>query len=233
MIKYRIREIEPESYDFRFYFDGDCFNKHSGDFNNTIFPLYYDHGTYCGLNEADYNDLKRDMDYCLTDVEDYINGYNGYKNVKEIMKDYNLPYSPKNAHALKEMAKQYWDKTEHFAEYMTIKTGKKWDIGCSHGYCQGDYVEIVYCIDNYKTEDIEIIGDIFLGCAKEFGVHELDEDGEEIDSCYGFFVADCQTRRDEDYKKIVCNDYGIPEEETELELIEGSHTYTKYTYKTI
>jgi len=51
------------------------------------------------------------------------------------------------------------------------------------------------------------------------------------DSCYGYIVADCQARRDEDYKKIVCEWAGIAEDETQLEMIDSYTTYTHANYR--
>ena len=79
--------------------------------------------------------------------------------------------------------------------------------------------------------------------AKEFCVIEIEdyqapetEDEEatytEKESCYGFFVADCEAWKDEDYKRIVCEWEGIDPEETQLEMIESSRTTTIYTYRT-
>ena len=102
------------------------------------------------------------------------------------------------------------------------------------GYCQGDYVKMVYCLDHYKN-GVEHYGEIWLGAAKEFCVITLDEDGEEGNSCSGFIVAGCQIKNwqesDSEYKRIVCEWSDINPEETRLEMIEGSKTYTKYTYR--
>lgn len=54
---------------------------------------------------------------------------------------------------------------------------------------------------------------------------------EEIDSCYGYIVADCEARDDEDYKKLVCEWACIDKAETRLEMIDGYHTYIKYDYR--
>lgn len=65
-----------------------------------------------------------------------------------------------------------------------------------------------------------------MGCGKEFCVIDVDEGGNETDECYGYIIADCQARQDEDYKKLVCEWDGINEEETRLEMIDGSTTQT-------
>ena len=56
--------------------------------------------------------------------------------------------------------------------------------------------------------------------------------GEEIDSCYGYIVADCEAFRDEEYKKLVSDWAGIKPEECTLEMIDGCSTHTTYNYRT-
>lgn len=70
-----------------------------------------------------------------------------------------------------------------------------------------------------------------MGCGKEFCVIDVDEDGNETDKCYGYIIADCQAWKDEDYKRLVCEWAGIDEEETRLEMIDGSTTQTIYSYR--
>lgn len=231
MIKHIIREVPPEQTNWEDYFDGDCFNENSGDYNNTIFPRVLDrHSMWTCLNKDEFERIHKEIRYVVYEVNEGI-GY-GYKNIKEIMLDYKLPYNPKNAHKLKEIAEADYDESEVIADYMTIKTGKKWSVEVGRGYMQGDYVELIYCTENYTEKNASIICDAILGCGKEFGVIEIDENGEEGDSCWGFFVTDSEAFRDEEYKAIVCKWDGLDESETRLEMIDGSHTYTKYTYRT-
>jgi len=98
------------------------------------------------------------------------------------------------------------------------------------GYCQGDYIEVVYCKEHHK-DGVRQYGEIWLGVAKEFDTIDLDENGEEIDTCGGYIVADCQVRTDEDYKRLVCDWACIPYEETRLEMIDSSRIVIQYSYK--
>lgn len=90
---------------------------------------------------------------------------------------------------------------------------------------------MVYCPEHYK-EGVQHYGEVYLGAAKEFCVIELDEAGEEADACYGYIVADCQARSDEDYKRLVCEWAGIDESDARLEMIDGYTTRTVYSYRT-
>lgn len=108
----------------------------------------------------------------------------------------------------------------------------------------GDYCYTLFIVGDRHTAVFNAeaweCGEIWLGCGKEFCVIDVedyaeDEDGEatytETDSVYGYIVADSQAWRDEDYKRLVCEWAGINEEETRLEMIDGSHVCTTYSYR--
>ena len=234
MDKYIIREISPESCDINIMFDDDGLTAASGNFNNTLFILYYDHFRYNGFNYDEYKEISDKIDNFLDDFTEY---RQPGETRKDVMNYYGLKYNPSLCHKLTEYAKKtpYISSPDQVAEYLTITTKKEWKTIGVHGYCQGDFVTVLYCTDNYTDKAAEMYGEYFLGCYKEFCVISLDENENEIDSCYGYFVADCQLEKwdDSEYKKIVCEYAGIPENETRLELIEGSYTTIYYNYKVV
>ena len=222
-----IREVSDP--DFEFYFDTDCFNENGGDYCYTLFVVTTHYGnSSSALNSKDFEDLKKEVSYCLTDIYDKINGYNDYyKSVKAIMEDYKLPYNPTNCKRLKDLSSADYERPEVIAAYLSIKTGKKWDTYDSRGICQGDYATIVYCPTFYMEKDIEVISDMYWGMGKEFCILY---DGDEDNTVYGYYIADCEYRTIEDIKTYFCKVEGFKEEETVLEMISGSRTYTKYEY---
>lgn len=231
MKKYIIREVTPEACEFGFYFDDDGLTEAGGDYCNNLFIISNDgYGRISGFNIEEY---KRVQDQAENIINEFsrIGGWNGYSSYKEAMEDFGIPYTSRKCHLLKEWAKDADErKPEDIAAFLTITTGKTWTTASAHGYCQGDYVEMVYCPEHYK-DGVKAYGEVWLGAAKEFGVIELDENGEEIDSCYGYIVADCQAWKDEDYKRLVCEWACIDPAETQLEMIDGSYTTTHYNYR--
>lgn len=236
MIKNIIREVAPEACEFSFYFDNDGLTGRGGDYCYNLFIISNEGwGRISGFNIDEYGEIQCRIDHILDgfqDVEDKVKDYDGRRyTYKDIMKEYGIDYNSRKCHALKEWAKAAdVAEPETVAAFLTITTGKKWDVSSAHGYCQGDYVEMVYCPERYP-DGVQNYGEVWLGCAKEFCVIDLDENGEEADSCYGYIVADCEAWRDEDYKRIVCEWAGINEDETRLELIDGYHTYTTCSYR--
>ena len=238
-MKHIIREVEPECMDLNDYFDGDWNTEKSGNYGCYIFIVCSERwNRISGLNIEEYKRIMEIADNILdgfNDVEDGILDYDGKRyTYKRIMEDYGIAYNSTKAHKLRKWAEDAdTNKTETMAEFLTIYTGKRWEVEAARGYSQGDYVEVVYCPEFTTKECAEACGEVWLGAAKEFVVIDLDEDGNEADSCFGYIVADCQAWRDEDYKRLVCDWAGIEESDTQLEMIDGSHMYTKYSYRVV
>ena len=234
-----IRECaNPE---FEFYFDCDCFNENAGNWNYTLFILtddYYGYSHhYNGLNIQEYKRIKEQMEAILEgfeDVEDRGNyaNFSGFSSYKEAMEWNGIEYNSIKCHRLKEWAKNAdVDDTDDFSDFLTIITGEKWNCIRVTGYCQGDFADVFYCGKYYPGKSAQIAGELYIGCGKEFQVIDVDEDGEEADCVCGYYVADCEAWKDEDIKKIVCEEAGIDPDETQFELIDGYSTYTTYSYR--
>lgn len=232
MSRYIIREVEPEACDFSLYFDDDGLTERGGDFCNNLFIISNDGwGRYSGFNIDKYKDIQRDAEN-LIDAFNDVGGQYGYTSYKEAMHFCGIDYNSRKCHTLKEWAKTADEREpESIAAYLTIITGKEWATDSARGYCQGDYVEMVYCPEHYK-DGVQAYGEIWLGAGKEFCVIEQNDAGEEIDRCGGYTIADCQSCRDEDYKRLVCEWAGIDENDATLEMIDDCYTVRKYKYRT-
>lgn len=231
MKRYIVREIPACDSDFTEYFDGDSFSEKCGDYCATLFLVSFDHGRMYGLNIEEY---KRVINTCDSILEYFDNEELDNMDIyNQLHFDYeDIVINLQRYFQLKKLAmKNYRYDYDKVADYLTIVTEKEWIVSSACGYCQGDYVTIIYCKDYYSNPQID--AEIFLGCAREFCVIETDEAGNEIDSCYGYYVADCQVKNDHDYKKLVCEYACIDEEETELQLIENEYVKRCYDYKTI
>jgi len=251
-IKYIIREVPAEQTEFSFYFEDDGLTSAGGDYCYNLFIVAQSRNL-SGFNEKEYNNIQSEIENLLEMYNDIVekSEYAQYNSIGSMLLDYGLINNIHNTKRIKAFTdffkeceekpqspyRNYYNKFEAFntdltAEYLTLKTGKEWDIDCAYGYCQGDYVEMVYCKEHYKN-GVKNYGEIWLGAGKEFYTIELDENGEEADTCGGYIIADCQVRTDEDYKKLVCEWACLPEDETRLEMVGGQQIYTKYTYRAV
>lgn len=250
MKKYIIREIPAEQTDFSSYFDNDGLREAGGDYCYNLFIVAQSRN--CGgFNEEEYISLQNEIESLLEMYTDIVNksSYAQYSSVGAMLFDLGLVSNIHNTRRIKEIAewlkdcnekpnspyRNYETQAEAFpeettAEYLTFKTGKQWSTDSAAGYSQGDYVKMVYCPEHY-TSGVKNYGEIWLGAGKEFSITFLDEEGEEDYTVYGYIIADCQARNDEDYKKLVCEWEGILEEETQFEMIDSYRTITEYTYR--
>lgn len=247
MIKNIIREVPAEQAELSFYFDGDCFRDYDGNhFNYNLFILSF--GYYGridgGLNIDDYKTTQERAESIIdgfNDVTDELTDYDGNPITYEmVMDDENISHDKRDALVKWYESDPDTNHAEDIADFLTITTGEKWTSTSARGYCQGDYVEIVYCESHYTKDDAINAGEIYLGAAKEFCVIDIDENGEETDTCYGFIIADNQIKSwmyaDSEYKRTVCEYDGLNPETTRLEMIDYNKptiTRTIYSYRTI
>ena len=237
MIKHIIREVAPEACNFSTYFDGDTFTGSGDDYSNNLFILQRYRYRLDGYNIAEYKRIQKQANDIINGFEDVRNpgnAYNwtGYRSYKEAMEDSGITYNPRKCHHLKQWAQDADSESpEAIAEYLTITTGKRWTTSSAHGYCQGDYVEMVYCPERYP-EGVEACGEIWLGAAKEFCIIDVNDDGTEGYAVYGYIVADCKAWRDAEYKDIICKWECLKPEETRLEMIDSTTTRTICSYRT-
>ena len=251
-IKHIIREVPPEQSNFSLYFDDDGLTEAGGDYCYNLFIVAQSRNS-CEFNEKEYQNIQGEIENLLEMYDDIVNksGYAQYSSVGAMLFDLGLVSSIHNTRRIKEIKewlsacndkpnspwRNYETQSEAFpeetaAEYLTFKTGKQWCTCSATGYSQGDYVKMVYCPEHYGN-GVEHYGEIWLGAGKEFYTIDLDENGEEIDTCGGYIIADCQVRNDEDYKRLVCEWAGISEDEAQLEMIDDQRTFTKYTYRNV
>lgn len=248
---YIIREVPPEQTDFSFYFEDYALTSAEGDYCYNLFIVAQSRRS-SGFNEEEYQNIQNEIENLLEMYEDIVNksDYAQYSSVGAMLFDLGLVNSIHNTRRIREITgwlkacndtpnspwRNYETQAEAFpeettAEYLTFKTGKQWSTDSANVYRQGDYVKMVYCPEHYKN-GVKNYGEIWLGAGKEFCVIYLDENGEETHTCGGYIIADCQARNDEDYKRLVCELAFAPEDETQLEMIDGSRTYTTYNYRT-
>lgn len=236
MIKHIIREVAPEACDFSTYFDGDTFTDAGDDYCNTLFIISNEvWGRLEGYNIDEYKRIKAEAEEIMDgfiDVDDGMTDYDGrHITYKAIMEDAGVTYNPRKCHSLRQWHAKHDDATpEAIADYLTITTGKRWTTSSAHGYSQGDYAEMVYCIER-NGEAAQVAGEVWLGAAKEFCIIDVNDDGTEGDAIYGYIVADSEARNDDDYKSVLCNWAGIEPDETRLEMIDSAITRTEYKYR--
>ena len=197
MKKIIAKEVNPAYVDFSFYFYDDSL-KSVSDENCAVYIIPGDRRRYGGFNLDEYREIEL---HAQAVINDYENGY----PVEETLKEWAEYADPHN--------------TNDIAEFLTITTGEEWAVKSFTGYYQGDYCEVVYCINHHTPERINEIGKLWLGCGTEFC----------IDGCHGYYVIDeIRWEEGEKLRQYLADSYGCKPEELEIYLYDGEHIVTDY-----
>jgi hypothetical protein len=197
MKKIIAKEVNPAYVDFSFYFYDDSLKSVSGE-NCAVYIVPGDRRRYGGFNLDEYREIEL---HAQAVINDYENDY----PVEETLKEWAEYADPHN--------------TNDIAEFLTITTGEKWEVKAFTGYSQGDYCEVVYCVNHHTPERINEIGELWLGCGTEFC----------IEGCYGYFVPESiRWREGETLRKYLADSYGCEPDELEIYLYDGEHIVTDY-----
>ena len=219
MKKIVAKEVNPAHVNFSFYFDDDSLKSAGGE-NCAVYIVPGDRRDG-GFNMEEYEEIEEKAKAIIDGFRDVSAKWPyGYATYKEVMEDNAISYTSHKCKLLKEWvkyAKPY--DTGDIAEFLTITTGEEWAVKAFTGYSQGDYCEVVYCVNHYTPERITEIGELWLGCGTEFC----------IDGCYGYFVPESiRWREGETLRKYLADSYGCEPEELEIYLYEGEHIVTDY-----
>jgi len=218
MKKIIAKEVNPSYVDFSYYFDDDGLKSVGGE-NCAVYiiPANRRDG---GFNMEEYEEIEYRADSLIEAFKEVSPDNEYYPTYKEAMLSHNIEYTSHKCHLLKEWAKYANPyNTSDIAEFLTIVTGEEWDVRAFRGYSQGDYCEVVYCVNHYTPERITEIGELWLGCGTEFC----------IEGCYGYFVPESiRWREGETLRKYLADSYGCEPEELEIYLYEGEHIVTDY-----
>lgn len=223
------REMSPDECDYEFAFDDDSIRGNC-DCEDDKYTILYIVGRECVFNETEYYEIVNTME----SVQEYFSeitgkyNYRSYDNYKQIMEDYDISYSPKKCHQLKMLFEvmensRYRSEAENVAEYLTITTGKSWNVKSYHGYCQGDYCEVVYCTEYHSEESADFYGKMWLGCGTEFC----------IDDCEGYYLTDDDRRNEDNLRNKLAEISGYKAEDLIIYLYDGYYVTTHNKYKTI
>ena len=219
MKKIIAKEVNPSDVDFSFYFDNDGLKSVGGE-NCAVYIVPADRRRYSGFNLDEYREIEQQAESLIETFTAISLKIEHYPTYKEAMLSHNIDYTSRKCSLLKEWAK-YADpyNPNDIAEFLTITTGEEWAVRSFTGYSQGDYCEVVYCVNRHTPEHITEIGKFWLGCGTEFS----------IDDCYGYYVIDeLRWEEGEKLRQYLADCYGCKPEELEVYLYDGEHIVTDY-----
>jgi hypothetical protein len=127
-----------------------------------------------------------------------------YKNATEAINDILEPdkpkYSTRDIHALKELVRAYTEAASReenniLCKVLSIVTGRKWDWKIIRGYCQSDWNEVFYPVDDWSREALSAFETMYFNTGSEWIIHDEEntpEGPEDISGYSCYIVADTE-----------------------------------------
>lgn len=191
-----------------------CIDEYGDGWNWFMDNEYYsniivvDSRDFCGINSGDYSELyeniKKRADELSGEIIDIIHGANDYYDtipaaVADMLNINDI--TPIQADAVQIAAVAYWNNkisfNEYAAELLTALTPHKWNCCTLCGYCQGDWINILYPADVYSDADISEYECYFFGMYHEYNARY---NGETMTAYYSDnYTADDVINRISDY----------------------------------
>lgn len=187
------KQIPPEYQDSQVYLFAD--DGMGPDYINVTGNRHYISRT-SPLFDRVYNALENgELVEALDDIKNSL-----YKNathaINDLLKPEKARYSTRDIHALKELVNAYTDtragsngENDILCKVLSVVTGRKWDWEIIRGYCQGDWNEIFYPVDDWSREALNAFEAMYFNTGEEWIIHDeenIPEGPEEVSgySCY-------------------------------------------------
>ena len=82
-------------------------------------------------------------------------------------------YSTRDIHALKELVRAYTEAASReenniLCKVLSIVTGRKWDWKIIRGYCQSDWNEVFYPVDDWSREALSAFETMYFNTGSEW-----------------------------------------------------------------
>lgn len=232
MKKYYATECNPESYDYRCYYDEYMAEEdniwaggNSRNFGETNEDLRRD--VVKALENAFYDIYEAD-DVTEEDRIDTIKYYFKKKN-KQSLSELEIDELTNLVRMFNSCS--YRDENDIICQVLTILHDEVFEYGVINGCCQGDWLEIIY--PESKRDLIPWIEAVWFATGTEFRVTEEPvEDEDHIGDTYEYCTY-TNLWRDSDIKEWLCKEIGCKPEELVVRKISGEHHYTTYDYEEI
>ena len=109
-------------------------------------------------------------------------------------------YNTRDIHALKELVEAYTEagsleKNNILCKVLSVVTGRKWDWRIIRGYCQSDWNEIFYPVDDWSREALAAFETMYFNTGSEWIIHDEEntpEGPEDISGYSCYIVADTE-----------------------------------------
>lgn len=233
-MKYIVKQINPEYQKSPFY----TFREIEGLENIFIFG----NRDFCGVNVNEYDEFINQIESVLSAIDDgFGETYWQYESFEECLK--NELYG---SIEMNEKIIENWEKLlnndfdiDSYADIcnaLGLYTGKEWDYTIIKGCCQGDWQNVIYCVDDWSNEDIKRIeieyfnlGSKWLICENPIEDEELTSEDFDIDNIEHDFSMYCYSWNDNGIKEEIADCIGCNVEDVVLFKFNGYTRIANYT----
>lgn len=137
-------------------------------------------------------------------------------------------YATREIKRLSEIISGAYDPdTDDLCAVLSIVTGQGWTSRQITGCCQGDWREIVYPVEKYDKEAIEILECEYFNLGTEWMVHDSDEAPECPEDISGWCIY-CHGWNDDAVRAEIADAAGCNPEELTMYKYAGSHFVAEY-----
>ena len=178
---------------------------------------------------------------CMTEINNFQNGYRWYKNITEIITDYLPPvhkdkYSTKEVHTWKLLLEEWekaWDRKSRIneddciVEALGLMTGQKWDYSEIHGSCQGDWQTIYFVVDEWDRESRNAFEIEYFNMGSEWMIHDGNDTPEQPEDISGITYY-CTAWNEDGIRKQLADIAGCKPEEVKAWAWNGETWMPKY-----
>lgn len=231
-MKYIVKQINPEYQESPLYTFKDEIEN--------IFIL--GNRDFCGVNVDEYNEFINQLESVLTAIDEgFGEFYYQYENLEECLK--NELYGSVE---MNEKIIETWEKLlndnfdiDSYADVccaLDLYTGKTWKYTTIRGCCQGDWQNVIYCIDNWNNEDIKRLEIEYFNIGSEWLIYENPIEDEvltsknfdinDIDYDYGTY---CYNWSDEGIRQEIADCIGCNVKDVVLFKFDGYTRIVNYT----
>ena len=110
---------------------------------------------------------------------------------------------------------------------LRLITGKEWKTGYIHGCCQGDYEDIIYSVNEWDKESIEVFETEYFNTGSEWMIHDEEEAPETAEDISGY-VCYCTAWDDEGIRRQLADITGDDPENIIMYAWDGYNTSNNY-----
>jgi hypothetical protein len=153
-------------------------------------------------------------------------------SLRELLRDYGFnrpdgaPWTTKQRHAWRLILEDN-RPTDYITDALELLTGKRWDTTTIRGCCQGDWQNVLYPVDEWTREDLDMFETEYFNTGSEWMIHDEDTEPEDAEDISGYCMY-CYGWNADQIREEIARETGCKPEDVVLYEYAGSYSVPKY-----